>query len=281
MFSRVFAGRMSVVGGRISGMDQPMPPDVGTTEDVSVDDVVDVAALASLRAGVSAVNACWAGALPAGSAAAGSGVAQTDVASMSTAGLLRAMRAAGKAVRDVQAVVAVMAAEVSRRSPTEAGKAGLAKQQGYQNPAHLVADAVGGSVGTGAKLVSVGEATSARQSLTGEVLPPKYPHVADALNVGGIGVDAASAITTMLDRVAPRADPVLADECESILARLASTVPLANLWRAIREAEAGLDPDGVTPREEELKAERFLHFRTDRHGMTIVTGALDPETAAR
>jgi hypothetical protein len=55
---------------------------------------------------------------------------------------------------------------------------------------------------------------------------------------------------------------------------------LANLWRAIREAEAGLDPDGVAPREEELKAERFLHFRTDRHGMTIVTGALDPETAA-
>ncbi|TAM68198.1 MAG: DUF222 domain-containing protein [Microbacteriaceae bacterium] len=85
--------------------------------------------------------------------------------------------------------------------------------------------------------------------MTGEVLPPVHPHVASALSAGTIGVAAASAITTMLDRVARRSDPAQADALERLLAERAADIPLDLLFRLIREAEARLDQDGIAPKK--------------------------------
>ena len=103
--------------------------------------------------------------------------------------------------------------------------------------------------------------------------------MAQALAGGGISVEAAGAITSMLDRVARRADPGQADAYEQVLAQRAGDIPLETLLRAIREAEARLDQDGVQPREEELREDRAVYLRQDHHGMLHLTAHLDPESA--
>ncbi len=95
-----------------------------------------------------------------------------------------------------------------------------------------------------------------------------------------IGIDAASAITSMLERVSVRADPVLADIAEAALVELAAVAPLELLLRGVREAEARLDHDGVQPREELLRQERSLTMREDGTGMVHLHARLDPESAA-
>ncbi len=111
-------------------------------------------------------------------------------------------------------------------------------------------------------------------------MPSRHPHVAAALESGEVGVDAASAITAMLDRVAVRADPALADVVEAALVDLAAHVPLELLLRGVREAEARLDHDGIEPREDQLRQERSLTIREDRNGMMHLHARLDPENAA-
>jgi len=199
---------------------------------------------------------------------------------MTDSELVGATDALAKLARDVQAMLTRVAAEVAHRSPAELGKDGLAKKQGFLNPARMVAASTGGSIATATRLLSVGRATSTRRSLLGEPLPAPHPHVARALHDGEISVDAAAAITSMLDRVSARADAGRADAVEQTLAERAADIPLDLLYRVIREAEARLDQDGVAPREEELRADRSLNFRQDHNGMVHLSARLDPETAA-
>jgi hypothetical protein len=104
--------------------------------------------------------------------------------------------------------------------------------------------------------------------------------VAVALEAATIGIEAASAITSMLDRAAYRAEPSRADVVEAALVDLAARVPLDTLMRGVREAEARLDPDDVEPREDELRMERSLTMREDGRGMVHLHARLDPESAA-
>ncbi|RXZ48382.1 HNH endonuclease [Agromyces binzhouensis] len=208
------------------------------------------------------------------------GATQAEIAEMSDAGLVRVTDALARVRRDAEALLARVAAEVSKRSSTERGDASLARAHGFHNPVRLIAASTGASRSDAAKLVAVGTATAERQTFSGERLPSRHPHVASALESGLIGIDAASAITSMLDRVGLRADPELADTVERALVELASRVPLDLLVRGVREAEARLDRDGVEPREERLRGERSLAMREDSAGMVHLHARLDPETAA-
>jgi hypothetical protein len=170
--------------------------------------------------------------------------------------------------------------EVARRSPKEIGNDGLAKKQGFLNAARFVAAATGGALAEASRMVSVGEATAARPSLTGDVLPPKHPHVARALDAGALSVEGAALITGMLDRVAARANPEQADAVEKVLVERGADVPNEFLRKMVREAEARLDRDGIKPREDEQRQNRFLSLREDSNGMVCINGRLDPETGA-
>ncbi|WP_136709920.1 HNH endonuclease signature motif containing protein [Agromyces sp. H66] len=234
--------------------------------------------LGALEHDLDVLRAEWSGALPA--FGAHSGDAQAEVEQLSDAGLVRVTDRLARLRRDADALLTRVAAEVARRSGPEYGEAGLAKAHGFHNPVRLVAAATGGSRGDAARLVAVGVATAERQSFSGERLPSRHPHVAGAVAAGRLSVDAASAITSMLDRVAMRADPTLADATESALVGLACRVPLEVLHRGVREAEARLDADGVEPREEQLRAERSLTIREDGNGLVHLHARLDPESAA-
>ena len=155
-----------------------------------------------LRRHVEALHAAWAGALPALSAP--SGDAQAEIEQMSDDGLVRVGEHLARVRRDADAVLARVAAEVSRRSGPEFGDSGLAKAQGFHNASRLIAASTGGTRHEAARLIAVGRATAYRRSFGGERLPSRHPHVAAALRDGGIALEAASAITAMLDRVAVR-----------------------------------------------------------------------------
>lgn len=50
--------------------------------------------------------------------------------------------------------------------------------------------------------------------------------------------------------------------------------------KLVLRAEAILDPDGVEPREDEVRTARSLTIRQDRSGAIVFSGRADPETAA-
>ncbi len=188
--------------------------------------------------------------------------------------------ALGVARRLLEAAATQVAAEIARQSRPELGSDGLAKANGFRTATALLASTLGTSTGEASRLVQVGDATAPRLLLSGNEAPARHPHVGAALRSGSIGAWAASAIVSMLDRVALRAAPGELDRAEQTLAGQAPGLTLDQLAKVLARAEAHLDPDGVQPREEELRADRFLRMHQDRSGMVHFTGALDPEHGA-
>ncbi|MEJ3404774.1 DUF222 domain-containing protein [Rathayibacter sp. YIM 133350] len=202
------------------------------------------------------------------------------VGMITDAGLLRVING-GAAVRKAEAFFeAICAAELAARSARERGKDGLAAQQGFSTPVALLSSMTGATPGEAAKLVAVGEATASRASFSGERMPARHPHVAEALRSGRLGVNASALITEMLDRVVGRCGVERADEAEAVLVDQAATLTLDLLARLIKQTEALLDPDGVEPREEQLRAERSLIIREERSGAISLKGRFDPATGA-
>ena len=187
--------------------------------------------------------------------------------------------AIGALRRGTDAVHARVASEIARQSRPEAGAESLAKKNGYRNAAALIAATTGTTVGDASRLVAVGEATAPRRMFTGADAPARHPHIAAALQAGRIGMPAASAVITMLDRVAFRAAPSDLDDVERMLAEQAPGLSLDGLGKLIVRAEAYLDPDGLEPKEHELRGERSL-VMFERAGMVHLNAKLDPESAA-
>ena len=197
-----------------------------------------------------------------------------------TPGELVAVNAQFGALRRlVDAAHAPVAAEIARQSRVELGGDSLAKRQGFRSPVSLISTTTGASVGDAIRLVQVGEATAPRMSLTGETLPAKHPHVAAAVDAGRLGMPAASAIITLLDRVACRVDPGRLDTAEQELVSLAPGMRPDELNRLLTRAEAHLDPDGIAPRHEQARTERALTIRKS-DGRIELTGVFDIATGA-
>lgn len=197
-----------------------------------------------------------------------------------TPGELIAVNAAfGALKRHIDAAYAPVAAEIARQSRRELGRDSLAKKQGFASPVALISTETGTSVPEAVRIVQVGEATAPRVSLTGEELPSRHPHVGDALAGGRLGITAASAIITLLDRIALRVTKPRLDEAECELVALAPGLRPDELTRLLARAEAHLDPHGVEPRHEARHEERSLLLQ-EREGMIVLTGRLDAATAA-
>lgn len=194
--------------------------------------------------------------------------------------LMAVNEAFGLLRRRTDAAYLPVATEIGRQSRGELGKDSFARKQGFRSPGALISATTGASVGEATRMVAVGEATAPRTTLSGETAPAKHPHVAAALAGGEIGMPAASAIIGMLDRVSLRADRSACERMERTLAEAAPGLTLDQLQKLVARAEAHLDPDGLAPREEELRGDRHLTIREDRTGAFVIAGRLDPETAA-
>ena len=237
---------------------------------------VGIPALTGVSTAIAGLCETWAGAFMAGSP--GSVEAPAEVRVMSDDGLVRVTEALGELMRRVQALQAPVAAELAARS--RPGTDEVARKHGFSSAERLIASATGGRYQEAVKLVAVGQATAPRAAFTGEVLPPRHPHLAVALSAGAVCVDAADLIRRCLDRVAPRADRAELSEAEQFLVEKAPTVGVDGLHRLVKLLEARLDPDGVKPREDELRAAREFKIWEDEHGMIRFTGAADPINGA-
>ena len=232
------------------------------------------AALAPLEQACGEASEAWAGAL-----LRASSEVEADARAMSDAGLVRVTESLAVLARRVEMLQARCAAELAARSRGAEG-ADLARDHGFASPERLIAQATGRRYSEAAKLIAVGEATAQRASFTGESLPARHPHVADALDAGTLCVDAAETIRRFLDAVAVRADKVELTSAEALLVERAPLVGVDGLVRLIKVLEARLDPDGVKPREDELRARRGLKIWEDASGMINLRGAFDPATGA-
>ncbi|GAA5035539.1 DUF222 domain-containing protein [Microbacterium fluvii] len=202
------------------------------------------------------------------------------VEGIASATLMRLNDIVGRLRRHLDAAHAPLAAELARQSRPELGADSLARKQGFRNAKKLIAATTGTTLGEATRIVQVGEATAPRRQLSGVDAPARHPHVAAALDAGAIGSPAASAIITMLDRVALRAGADAVAEAERLLVEKAPGPSLEDLQRILQRAEAWLDPDGVAPSEDELRADRYLHMHEDRFGALILKAKFDPERGA-
>jgi hypothetical protein len=232
-------------------------------------------AVRELVDGCAEVTELWAGALlhP-------SRDADDDARSMSDDGLVRVTEALAKVARRVEALQARCAAAVAERSRGGADGPDLARRHGYASPERLIAQATGGRYSDAARLVAVGEATARRSSFTGASLSPRYAQVAAALDAGELCVVAADTIRRFLDRVRLGSAPDELEAAEQLLVDRAPHVGVDGLARLVKHLEAHLDPDGVKPREDELRARRGLSIWEDAAGMINLKGAFDPASGA-
>jgi len=199
-------------------------------------------------------------------------------AELSRARLVAVNDALGLVKRTADAVHAEVAAGIAHESRSELGPESLAKQQGFRNPAQLIATTTGATTGDAVRLVKVGEATAPRTNLIGEALPAKFPAVREALSAGRIGAAAASMIVTFLDRMIVKIGREAVAEAEQTLVGLVPGLSGDEVRRAVTRLEAYLDPDGVAPREEELRARASLSM-FERDGMLHLNAVLDPARA--
>ena len=200
--------------------------------------------------------------------------------SMTHAGLCRMLDVLARASNVSGGLMASVADHVARRSRPELGQEGLAKQRSFASPQGLIASATGGSMREASKLIGVGEATATRPTFSGERREPKYPSIAAGLAEGRVSLDAADAITGMLDRVAPRADAAMMLTAEQSLAANAPENSLEFVRKLVKAWEARLDPDGVQPREDELRRGRFVSITEDADGSIVLKGRFDPVNGA-
>ena len=209
----------------------------------------------------------------------GGGAAPSSARELGRADVVRVTDALGALRRHVDALQADVAAELARESRKELGADSLAKQHGFRSPELLIAATTGMTPGEAARLVRVGQAIESGMSLCGEEIPARHPHVAAAVRAGRIGVPAASAIITMLDRVAIRADQAAVGQAEHTLVEQAVGLSLDLLVKVIARAEAWLDPDGIEPKERAARADRAVHL-FEREGMIHLAGVFDAASGA-
>lgn len=187
--------------------------------------------MAVLHEAMSRLDAAWAGADESGE--------------LSREQLIAVSASLGVLQRRLDAVHVEVAACISRESRPELGEESLAKQQGFRNPATLIAATVGVSRGDATRLVKVGEAVAPRADLLGAPLPAKYPAVREALGAGVLSAQAAAVIIALLDRCRVPAGAVRVAEAERVLVEKAAGLALDDVCKLVVRAEAWLDPDGV------------------------------------
>jgi hypothetical protein len=183
------------------------------------------------------------------------------------------------------------AGEVQHRSRPTLGSASLAVRTGCRDAVELLRRVTRGSTATVRRRIRLGGETRVQEALSGDLFPPRFPHIAAALQNGTLGVDAATAIVTELSPTLVRADVADVQRAEAELVAAAtgagpdSPIPCtaeeirgqATVWRVF------LDQDGTQPAEERAMGRRMFSPGTFNSGDGLVHGryAFMPEVHAR
>jgi len=184
-----------------------------------------------------------------------------------------------RAGRFLDALRTKAAAEIDARSASKTD--GLSDKHGFRTGALFLEFLTRVTGAEAARRVRVGKATATDTNLVGEVLPPKHPQIAKALDAGEIGIDSANVIIRCLDQASPHAtaDDIAVAETELVTAAQRESADLIGVQaRAWREA---LDPDGAEPRDERIHRMRSFRIgREQENGLTPFSGVAEPYFAA-
>ena len=206
----------------------------------------------------------------------------TDSAPAEVIEALGAVESVGRLADAVRVRAAVPLAE----------SATLAEQFGFRSAADAVADVAQISRRAARTRVAVAAAVGTSRSLTGVELPPQRPALAEALDAGEVGLEAASLIVRELDAVASHTESDVQAAAEHLMVTLASGIDPATgaaaspvsvdyLTAEVRQIAAAVDPNGARPREERALRSRGLRVgAADVDGLRPVNGRLLADTAA-
>jgi hypothetical protein len=186
----------------------------------------------------------------------------------SDASLMEWLRLAGEARKLADALVAVAAGEIARRSSPELGGAGLARREGARTPEELLKSATGATGRDAVVALRVGRLVQT----DGDVLGV-------AVSEGSVSVPAAEAIRAGLEGAAASADPVLVAEATELLCVESATLDPDRLHKRAREVRDELDEAGIAGREAVLRGRRSLRRLDLRDGMKRLIWDYDPLTA--
>jgi hypothetical protein len=152
---------------------------------------------------------------------------------------------------------------------------------GHASPAVLVAERWQIPVPAARQYCLVGDATALRVSLTGEVLPARFPALAEAVSalVGWVSVEQAAVIVRELGKAAPGCSTADLEVGERVLVEHAPNLTITELRSLAGQLRDRLDQDGILPRELRQQQRRSLTISTTSDGMTHLDWYLTPESA--
>jgi hypothetical protein len=207
------------------------------------------------------------------------GVAMASLGALGDEELLTHVADVERLGRLVDALRVAAASEVDERSGIERGPESLSRRHQCATSAILIEQLTRTSQSEAARRVRIGRATAERVTLTGEILPAPFEHVATALASGELGLDAAAVIIRHLTDASRSASPAAVRDAEAHLVDQATTLSATLVAIQAQLICAALDPDGVQPREEELRQRRSFRLGREEDGMTPFSGLADPLNA--
>ncbi|MBX3195891.1 MAG: DUF222 domain-containing protein [Microbacteriaceae bacterium] len=205
--------------------------------------------------------------------------------SLGDAELVRALDLMGEARHRWEGLTAGVANEAARRD--------IALREGYRGDADLVADRCGVDVDEARTLCRVGAAVAPRVAMSGEVLDPLHPPIAEGLASGTLTIGQAGIILGAIERIEPFVDVERRMEFERVLVDQAPDLSRRQLVRVARRLLDHVDPDGAEPREDLLRARSGIRIVHTADGLVrwivtmhpeaagILTAAVDARTAPR
>jgi 5-methylcytosine-specific restriction protein A len=164
-----------------------------------------------------------------------------------------------------------------------------AERLGYASAVAAVASLAQVSERTARIRLALAAEITPDRSISGAPLPPARAHLAQAIDTGAVGLDAAALVARQLDAVAARVPADTLEVAERVMVNLATgrdatgqrdlpPVPVEHLASEIRQIGSAIDPDGARPREERAARRRAFHIgQQDDDGLFPVGGRLTPE----
>ncbi|SEJ63105.1 HNH endonuclease [Demequina mangrovi] len=200
--------------------------------------------------------------------------------------VLGQLEAVALLAREVDMVLARLSREAQRLSD-EAPGGGLARRHGHRGAADLVASTTGGTRAEAQRLLDAGRALEGVEPAAPTSDPalaptpvPRHPHVAAALDRLEISVDCATQIIDMLDALEERVEPDRLTRAERELVARARGMSATRFAAVVRRTRAALDIHAHEKSLARMRASRWVRMYEDRDGMVVLSGRLDPETAA-
>ncbi|MGV9709421.1 DUF222 domain-containing protein [Gordonia sp. NPDC003424] len=152
-------------------------------------------------------------------------------------------------------------------------------EEGYRSITDFMADRL--RVTDAAKRRKLMAALMAFHSVSGDLLEPRCPTLAEAFADGAIGPDHAATVIATLDKIPAAVDPEHRAAAEATMAEFAREHTPKELTELGARLLAHLDPDGTLTDDKDRARRRSLYLsRQDAQLMSKLEGMLDPVTRA-